>query len=96
MLPSGTGNELSALISNSTAKRLAQPSLAGGAELLLPTSWPNRRFENNCVNSGAALGVNSGFGNTSNLMQVKEGGTVNDGFSRVVGGAQSLTPKCCS
>lgn len=91
---SGTGNELSALISNSTqsGSHSLQFSLADGAtsaDFLVNHANGNTYSGSTTVDSGVSvtLGVNSGFGNTSNLI-VKEGGTVklNDGFSQVVGG----------
>lgn len=91
---SGTNNELSALISNSTqdGSHSLQFSLADGAtsaDFLVNHANGNTYSGSTTVDSGVSvtLGVNSGFGNTSNLI-VKEGGTVklNDGFSQVVGG----------
>lgn len=91
---SGTDNELSALISNSTrdGSHSLQFSLADGAtsaDFLVNHANGNTYSGSTTVDSGASvtLGVNSGFGNTSNLI-VEEGGTVklNDGVNQVVGG----------
>lgn len=91
---SGTDNELSALISNSTrnGSHSLQFSLADGAtsaDFLVNHANGNTYSGSTTVDFGVSvtLGVNSGFGNTSNLT-VAEGGTVklNEGVSQVVGG----------